>query len=73
EVKNMLAETMSTWFKEAEDKGIEKGIEQGIEQGIEKGIEKEKINAAITMKKDGLSSDTISKHTGLSIEQIKKL
>ncbi|MBN2804946.1 MAG: hypothetical protein JXR91_17755, partial [Deltaproteobacteria bacterium] len=66
---NMLAETMSTWFKEAEDKGIEKGIEQGIE----KGRESEKINFAIAMKKDGLTADTISKYTGLTKEQIEKL
>ncbi|MBN2801692.1 MAG: hypothetical protein JXR91_01225, partial [Deltaproteobacteria bacterium] len=77
EVKNMLAETMSTWFKEAEDKGREEGREEGIkqgrEEGREEGIEKEKINAAITMKKDGLSYEIISKYTGLTINQIEKL
>ncbi|MBN2801610.1 MAG: hypothetical protein JXR91_00805, partial [Deltaproteobacteria bacterium] len=65
EVKNMLAETMSTWFKEAEDKGRKEGREEGRE--------KEKIDAAITMKTDGLSYETISKYTGLTIEQIEKL
>jgi predicted transposase/invertase (TIGR01784 family) len=69
----MLAETMSTWFKEAEDKGIEKGIEQGIEKGREEGREEGMLQTAGVMKKKGLSIETIIDCTGLTKEQIEKL
>ena len=49
------------------------GIEIGIQQGIKEGIEKTKISMAINMKRDKVDLNTISKYTGLSIEDIKKL
>ena len=47
--------------------------EEGIKEGIKEGIEQEKINTAKNMKKDGIDLKTISKYTGLSIEEISKL
>ncbi len=43
------------------------------EKGIEKGIEKGKLEDARNFKKLGVSSDIISKATGLSIKEIEKL
>jgi len=51
----------------------EKGIKKGIEQGIQKGIEKEKIKVVKNSVKLGLDNETISKITGLSIEQIEEI
>ena len=59
--------------EEGKREGIEIGIQQGIKEGIEKGIEKTKISMAINMKRDKVDLNTISKYTGLSIEDIKKL
>jgi predicted transposase/invertase (TIGR01784 family) len=54
--------------------GFEQGVEQGIEQGIEKGIERGEHNKAIAiareMKKEGFSTEQISKFTGLSNDEI---
>ena len=47
--------------------------EEGIKKGIEKGIEKQNYTIAKSMKKDGADINLISKYTGLSIEEIKKL
>ena len=61
----------------AEQKGIEKGrkegMEKGIEKGIEKGMEKGKLEIAKEALSQGLSTEMISKITGLTIEQIEKL
>ena len=51
------------------EEGIEKGIEKGIEQGIEQGS-KENAKNAINL---GLDNETISKITGLSVEEIEKI
>ena len=53
--------------------GIEIGIEQGIEKGIEKGYKESQINIAKEMKKENMDNDVISRITGLTIEEIKKL
>ena len=55
------------------EEGKIEGIEIGIQQGIKEGIEKTKISMAINMKRDKVDLNTISKYTGLSIEDIKKL
>ena len=51
----------------------EKGISEGISQGISQGIEQNKIENAKKMLKEKLDIDLISKITGLSKEEIKKL
>ena len=48
-------------------------IEEAELKGIEKGIEKEKIETARKMKILGLSSDIISKSTGLNVKEIQNL
>jgi len=71
------------------EKGIEIGREEGREEGIEIGIEKGKVEGreegreegmaiagrkvAINLVALGMDDDTISKVTGLSQEEIKKL
>jgi predicted transposase/invertase (TIGR01784 family) len=47
--------------------------EEGIKIGEEKGIEKEKKETAKKMLEDGLPIDTISKYTGLTEKEVKKL
>ena len=63
--------------REAEKESIkalkEKLVKEGIEQGIEQGKEQVKIEVAKSMLKENLEITLISKVTGLSVEQIKKL
>ena len=51
----------------------EDGFEEGIEKGKLEGLKEGKISMAKAMKKDGADINLISKYTGLSIEEIKKL
>jgi len=51
----------------------EKGEARGEARGIEKGIEKGKIEIAHNMLEDKMSLETISKYSGLTIDEIKKL
>ena len=57
--------------------GKEEGIKEGIEKGIEQGIEQGEINKAkdiaLNLKNMNMSNEDISKITGLSLEEIKKL
>lgn len=53
--------------------GLKKGMKMGREQGIEEGIKKGKLAVARQMKLENLPLDTISRITGLPIEEIEKL
>ena len=67
--------------KEGMEKGIEKGIAIGTEKGIAIGTEKgiaigtknKALEIAHNMAREGIPCSTISKVTGLSEEDIKKL
>ena len=57
----------------AEEKGIEKGIEQGMEQGIAQGIEMTKAKTALTLLKENIPLDIISRTTGYSQEYLQTI
>ena len=75
--KAIAAKGYSNGVKDGIEQGIKQGIEQGIEKGIEQGIEQgityEKNNTAIAMLNENIDITIISKITGLTIEEIKKL
>ena len=48
-------------------------LDRGIDQGRKEGREEMRLETAKAMKADGVDSSTISKWTGLSIEEIRKL
>lgn len=49
------------------------GREEGIEKGMEKGREEEKRALALKMLEDGLDLSLITKYTGFSLEELKRL
>ena len=53
--------------------GERQGMEKGMEKGIEKGKTEEKMETAKNFLKLGVSIDVVSKATGLSVEDVKKL
>ena len=53
--------------------GIEKGIKKGIKKGKLEGIKDEKYSIAKTLKQMNMDNASISKATGLSLEEIEKL
>jgi predicted transposase/invertase (TIGR01784 family) len=54
-------------------KGIAKGRKEGKKEGRKEGAEEERLKNALAMKKEGISIDTISKITELSVEEIREL
>ena len=88
-IKDVIRISMNSLFTEEELKALDKqleydrkryyqelkeqGISQGISQGIIQGSTNEKISIAKSMLKDNLSIELISKHTGLTQEEIEKL
>ena len=69
----MLDEERKLGREEGIKEGIEQGIEKGKEEGIKEGIKETQISMAKNMKNDKVDLNTISKYTGLSIEEIEKL
>lgn len=59
--------------KEGMEKGMEKGIAIGTEKGIAIGTKNKAVEIARNMACEGIPSSTISKVTGLSVEEIEKL
>ena len=59
--------------REGIKEGIEEGIKKGRKEGKLEGLKEGQISMAKAMKKDGADIKLISKYTGLSIEEIRKL
>ncbi len=59
--------------KEGMEKGIEKGIAIGTEKGIAIGTKNKAVEIARNMVREGIPYATISKVTGLSVEEIETL
>ena len=53
--------------------GLKKGLKQGKEEGLREGEKKGKEEMARNMLKDNVDVNTISKYTGLTIEEINNL
>ena len=53
--------------------GIAQGRAQGRAEGRAEGIQEGKLETARSMKTDGMSSESICKYTGLTLEQIAEL
>ena len=72
--QNVEVEFMTLLERDREkiEEGIEKGRKEGIKKGIEKGKLEEKLEIARNLL-DILDDETISKKTGLSIEEVRKL
>ena len=60
-------------IKEGREEGIKEGREEGIKEGREEGIKENQIAIARGMKKDNIDVNSISKYTGLTIEEIENL
>ena len=71
--KMMLSREREEGIKEGIKEGIEKGIKKGRKEGKLEGLKEGQISMAKAMKKDGADIKLISKYTGLSIEEIRKL
>ena len=59
--------------REVERSVREEAVEEGYSEGLEKGIEQRNIDIAKNMIKENIDIAIISKVTGLSVEDIKKL
>ena len=67
--KMMLSREREEGFEE----GMEKGIEKGIKKGKLEGIKNEKYSIAKTLKQMNMDDASISKATGLTIEEIQNI
>ena len=80
ELYEMRAKTLKdkiSALNEAERKWIKKGRQEGIKEGLQKGIQEGEKSKAIEIAKSliniGLDKETISKSTGLDLNEIEKL
>jgi len=72
-----MSTVIDNWIEEGKEEGKEEGIKKGKEEGIKKGkeegIRKEKIETAEKMLSEEFSWDTITRITGISEPEYKKL
>ena len=71
--KVAIAEGLAEGKAQGIAQGIEQGMAQGIEQGMAQGMAQEKLQIAKNMLAMGLDTETISKATGLSVDEIDNL
>ena len=71
--KTTISSARHEGLKEGRAKGLEEGRAKGLEEGQAKGRTEERFRMAREMKSDGLPVETISKYTGLSLEEIGTL
>ncbi|GHS94015.1 hypothetical protein AGMMS50276_05750 [Synergistales bacterium] len=69
EVDIMLQDRLVTRFEEALLERGQKGHQEGRQKGRQEGL----IEAALNLLKMGLDKETVSKGTGLSMEEVQKL
>ena len=55
------------------EQGLERGLEQGLEQGYEQGVEVTKNETALSLIKEKIPLDIISRTTGYSQEYLKSI
>ena len=79
EVRNMILTEydydtdIAVQREEAYEEGLSKGMSQGISQGISQGAKQKAIETAKNMLCDKLSVESVSKYTGLTLEEVEKL
>ena len=64
---------LATSFSDGKDEGLAEGKAEGIAEGMEKGKTEGRIETARNLLKLGVPIDVVSKGTGLSIEELKRL
>lgn len=60
-------------IEKGKELGIEQGIEKGIKKGIKKGIEQSRTEIIQNMLKNGLSSETVSELTQISLDIVQEV
>ena len=72
-----LNEAERKGIKKGRQEGIKEGLQKGIQEGLHKGIQEGEKSKAIEIAKSliniGLDKETISKSTGLDLNEIEKL
>ena len=60
-------------LKEGLKEGRQEGLKEGRQEGLKEGEEREKLHIGKSLKKSGMAWEEISRHTGLSFQEIEKL
>ena len=66
-------EGLEKGIQEGIQKGRKEGLEKGIQEGLQKGIQKGRKEVVLNMIKNKIKTSVISKMTGVSEKDIKKL
>ena len=69
----MIETDRISMIEAATEEGLQKGLERGLKQGIEEGVKQGTFEIAKSMLSDNLPLELISKHTGISVEELNKL
>nr|VFJ73233.1 MAG: hypothetical protein BECKFW1821C_GA0114237_104722 [Candidatus Kentron sp. FW] len=68
-----VQQAIESSLQQGREQGIQQGREQGIQQGIQQGEHRKAVEMARTLLGDGIDVGVISKASGLSEEELRKL
>ena len=57
----------------AKEEGLQQGLQKGLQQGLQQGTIQGKLEIILNMLKNQLDDETISKLTGISLEEIREM
>jgi len=64
---------VTSWERNAEERGMKRGIEKGERIGIERGMKNGKLETAKRMLNRGVSIEDIMLYTGLTEKEVRSL
>jgi predicted transposase/invertase (TIGR01784 family) len=68
---------LDSWLGDARheglQEGLQKGLQEGLQKGLQEGLQKGKFETARNLLQEKVPLGTVSKATGLTLEDVKRL
>ena len=64
---------LSSTLRDGLERGLKEGRKEGLKEGLKEGREQARYEMAVKMKSEGIAVETVSRVTGLSVDEISAL
>lgn len=73
QLSSTLRDGLERGLKEGRKEGRKEGLKEGRKEGLKEGREQARYEMAVKMKSEGIAVETVSRVTGLSVDEISAL
>ena len=73
QLSSTLRDGLERGLKEGRKEGLKEGLKEGRKEGLKEGREQARYEMAVKMKSEGIAVETVSRVTGLSVDEISAL